>query len=218
MNMRDVTWNTAFQYMQLEYLESYSGGKNNVQSYIQLPFHYDLTHDSIAFETEHELTGMSETNLELYNVDKHALNWGYVTGTGYSVRYDSENDVGEKNFVFTQEPGFNVWRLECSPEYIRLYVNQKEKICVSLTEPLIHSKYYPLTLFGVITDSNPLYSSWPLLCKKKYFKIWKNGQLSSHLIPVLDMFKEACMYDIVNQVCYHNLGETPFKCGPILSS
>lgn len=219
MNKRFVLPRKSSAYTRVEYLESSAGSRNNVCSYIQLPLIYDMTVDTVVFESEHEHLNIGNaTNLELYNLEKRSLNWGYVDREGYTIRYDTQTNGGEQKLYFSQEDGFRVWRLECSPEFLRFYVDGNEKIIHKLQSPLVHNKVWPITLFGVITDDSADYSSWPFFCKKKYFAVWKNGVPIYHLIPVLDLFGIPCMYDLVSNQYFQNLGEVPFTAGPIISS
>lgn len=216
MNRRVTLLPQRVHYTRVEYLESQEGGQNDVRAYIQLPFDYDLTQDTIAFETEHELLNTNLNMLELYSLDGHALNWGYLIDGGYVIRYDSDDSTVEKTHSFTQTDGFHVWHCECSPKYLNMYVDGVRKVHVDFARPLLHRKKWPLTVFGVITDSNEFYSSWPLLGKKKYFKAWKNGQLIYSLIPAVDSAGIPCMCNELDETLYYSLGMNDFIAGPVI--
>ena len=218
MNRRHNQFSTFPQYKRVEYLQSCTGGQNDVRSYMQVFLNYDLSVDSIVFETEHELTDLSRNNLELYSLDGHALNWGYLVSDGYVVRYDSESDKIEKTHRFSQEPGFHVWRLECSARELKLLVDGVQVLLINLSTPLIHQKSWPLTIFGVITEESIHYSSWPLNCKKKYFRVWKNDELIYDLIPVLDSTDTPCMFNRTNGCFLYNMGEDEFVCGSVIET
>lgn len=216
--MREVAWNTPLQYTPLEYLESCTGGQNDVRSYMQVPFDYDLRKDTIAFETEHELTNFSQNSLELFSLDGHALNWGFLVNEGYVLRYDSAHDRIEKTINFSQTSGFHVWRLECSADELKMSVDGGIAVSVRLSSPLLYPQPWPLTIFGVITDANTYYSSWPLIAKKKYFRVWKNNELIYDLFPALDTTDRPCMFNRANGQFLYNMGEVEFICGPVIET
>lgn len=218
------TPNSVLTLAELEYLEHPSTTDRFVLAYIQLPLP-DVTspQDSLAYETEHFFEQPTTTKeSEGVPINYGSFGCGYVKERGTYMWIDGTLNTASGNPLhdwvepYTTSP--HIWEKihyyvgnSLNP-YWQITVNDVVQLNKNISWGAANKPRKVFYIFGYPSQSgeNADYTQRVLRGKKRFAKIWVNGQLLYDLIPVLDETGEACLFDKVSQQYFYNAGEGKF--------
>lgn len=207
----------VMRYTPVEYIESAAGSVGAPSAYFLLPVFINYRTDSFAIETEHAFPLVSSNQAEGSNDGDLLLFYGYQPSGRcyYGIRR------GIQTGPLSVEQAFAVHRIEYDTSVMSCYVNGELNAKITPTQPSSDLWLCRIGVFvadGIPIDGVTGGNSYPFNGKKKYYKLWVNGKLLYHLIPVVDSTGVPCMYDVVNSRFYYSEGETDFIAGPMLGT
>lgn len=205
----------VMRYTPLEYIESTGGRINSLGAHIVLPIQYDAFSDVLEFESCHSVDASGGDQAEGSNGSTSILFYG-CRASGYSY-FGKENTNSEREAVIINGPqpnGYAIYKVCATPQSFTAWLNGTLVGEAALT-PGQDFVLDSLSLFAARSGGGAG-RDFSFSGKKKYFKLWVNGELIYHLIPVLDSIGAPCMYDLVHSSFYYNVGESSFIAGPVL--
>lgn len=95
--------------------------------------------------------------------------------------------------------------------------NSTDNSVITSKTKTVSSYNMNLPLYLGTNNSNGTPQSNPYGMKLYYYKSYLNGNLTKHLIPVIRRSDNAvCMYDLINDEFYLNVGSSSFVAGPVV--
>lgn len=197
-------------YKRVEYLESPGGYVGSVGPHVILPIQYDAFSDVLEFETCHEVDVSTGNQAEGSNVSYAMLFYG-CRANGYTY-FGKEDTIDSNEGIILNGPpakGFDVYKVQATPQKFAAWLNGTLVGDVTVNPGLNFELKY-VSVFAARSYKTGQSFDYPFNGKKKYFKLWLNGELIYHLIPALDPTGAPCMFDIVSKTPFYNAGTGDF--------
>lgn len=204
------------EFERVEWIENPISSNTSTNGKIILPLDFKFYKDgsgdsSLVFETEHAFSSVSFTQVEgVINgsgseENNQEFNWMIYNGyfSVHSGGFISFNDLKPKIDEFWKV------RLEWTPSLVTFTISYGGQTYSKSIAPNSTWDCSEIGLFHKLTGKTS--GSHFLSGKKKYCKIWKNGELIYDLVPCIEKENdEACMYDLVSQQAFRNQGDGKF--------
>lgn len=214
----DVYFETE-RFKRVDWIENPITSSTSTNGKIFLPLDFKFYKDgsgdsSLIYETEHSFSG-------IFNQSEGASSVKSTSGDNneefYWLMYSQYIGIHAGAFIsFTDiKPKVGEFlkiRFEWTPSLVTFTVVYNGQTYSKSTAPNSTWMCSKFNIFQVArqTGDNHFFSMGG---KKKYCKIWKNGELIYHLVPCIDKSDEnnvACMYDLVSKQAFYNQGTGKF--------
>lgn len=206
------------EFERVEWIENPISSNTSTNGKIILPLDFKFYKDgsgdsSLVFETEHAFSTLLHdqnegvTNGSISQNNNQEFFWllynGYI-GI-HAGEYISFTDLKPQRDEFLKI------KIEWEPSLITFTVGYNGQTYTNSKTPNSTWSCKEIGLFHKLLGQQAQAGHRSLNGKKKYCKIWKNGELVYDLVPCIEKENnEACMYDLVSQQVFHNQGTGKF--------
>lgn len=206
------------EFERVEWIENPISSNTSTNGKIILPLDFKFYKDgsgdsSLVFETEHAFSTLLHDQCEGVtngstsqnnNQEFFWLLWNGYVGI-HAGEYISFTDLKPQRDEFLKI------KIEWTPSLITFTIGYNGQTYTNSKTPNSTWSCKEIGLFHKLLGQQAQVTYRGLNGKKKYCKIWKNGELVYDLVPCIEKENnEACMYDLVSQQVFHNQGTGKF--------